>query len=578
MFEEEPATDQDDTTLPLFPPTILEVVNLTRSTLLDPIPNDEIKECGSILRALKRCPKSLLQLAYEQMHVVPYKDVRTCWRRLYTDAALWIALGVLESVELGEDVSGEEKDEEGDWVTRVVKSLDMALILTGGPRREELIELIFSALEGVIEKEEGGKEVQEKEQDGSDYTLTQRPAKRQKLELPAPRHDGGQEDVLPTPAEDATYRREDNKEDPIPAMNSQKKNPKPVKLATKPWKLKPPSSKPTLPSAFPTILPPEQQPALRHPIPRIPSSVLTLQKFESKLSTPTTQTPTIITSAIDFWPALNSPTRSWSHPSYLLSRTLNGRRLVPIELGRTYTDSDWGQKILSFGDFIYSYMFSSLPTSPNHSTRNEENTQPKQTAYLAQHDLFTHLPSLRADISIPDYCYVSLPTPPWVPENISSLSTPVPPKLETPLLNAWFGPAGTISPLHTDPYHNILAQVVGYKYVRLYAPGQTRYMYPRGKDERGVDMGNTSSVDLDEVGSVFGEVGIWGVDGWSGEQGRVRAVEEKRRKLHERFPGFVEAEYVECVLGPGDCLYIPVGWWHYVRSLTPSFSVSFWFN
>lgn len=34
----------------------------------------------------------------------------------------------------------------------------------------------------------------------------------------------------------------------------------------------------------------------------------------------------------------------------------------------------------------------------------------------------------------------------------------------------------------------------------------------------------------------------------------------------------------DCVLEPGQMLFIPPGWWHYVRSTTVSFSVSFWWR
>ena len=72
-------------------------------------------------------------------------------------------------------------------------------------------------------------------------------------------------------------------------------------------------------------------------------------------------------------------------------------------------------------------------------------------------------------------------------------------------------------------------------------------------------MGNTSAADI-------GVLAGW--DGTGNEQ----------MEAHEKFPLWRDAEYVDCVLEEGECLYIPVGWWHYVRSLSVSFSVSFWFN
>jgi hypothetical protein len=44
------------------------------------------------------------------------------------------------------------------------------------------------------------------------------------------------------------------------------------------------------------------------------------------------------------------------------------------------------------------------------------------------------------------------------------------------------------------------------------------------------------------------------------------------------FPLFGSAPYTECILRPGEMLYIPPGCWHYVRSLSTSFSVSFWWD
>lgn len=46
----------------------------------------------------------------------------------------------------------------------------------------------------------------------------------------------------------------------------------------------------------------------------------------------------------------------------------------------------------------------------------------------------------------------------------------------------------------------------------------------------------------------------------------------------KEFPKVLDLEFMDCILDEGEMLYIPPKWWHYVRSLTISFSVSFWWS
>ncbi|KAJ3025630.1 Lysine-specific demethylase 8, partial [Rhizophlyctis rosea] len=142
-------------------------------------------------------------------------------------------------------------------------------------------------------------------------------------------------------------------------------------------------------------------------------------------------------------------TNPWTNTSYL--RTLAGSdRTVPIELGRSYTDSSWSQKLMTFGEFIDQFL------SPSSSSSSEEREGGKEIGYLAQHDLFSQIPQLRNDIVTPDYCYVDLPDS----EN------------EEVVTNAW---------------------VVGAKYFRLYSPEETPRLYPFEESM----MENTSQVDVE---------------------------------------------------------------------------------
>jgi len=44
------------------------------------------------------------------------------------------------------------------------------------------------------------------------------------------------------------------------------------------------------------------------------------------------------------------------------------------------------------------------------------------------------------------------------------------------------------------------------------------------------------------------------------------------------YPNFRDAVCWEGTLKAGDTLYIPEKWWHFIKSLSVSFSVSFWWQ
>jgi len=250
--------------------------------------------------------------------------------------------------------------------------------------------------------------------------------------------------------------------------------------------------------------------------------------------------PCVLSGCIDDWPALEKGgERAWSNLEYILK--VSGHRTVPIETGRTYLSDNSGTSLLTIAEFIHQYIL--------------DDESATKDGYLAQHQLFDQIPVLKQDIYIPDYCAM------LTPEDEEQTG-----RCDDIITNAWLGPCGTISPLHHDPYHNLLAQVVGYKYIRLYHPNESSKLYPRvGR------MSNNSFVDLTNVDEAA-------------------------------FPLFKEASYSECVIGPGDMLFIPRWHWHFVESITKhsamewlhnsckmaecevdenvefSFSVSFWWG
>jgi ribosomal protein L16 Arg81 hydroxylase len=100
----------------------------------------------------------------------------------------------------------------------------------------------------------------------------------------------------------------------------------------------------------------------------------------------------------------------------------------------------------------------------------------------------------------------------------------------------WFGPAGTKTPFHHDLTNNFMAQVIGRKLIRLVPMADTPHMYNLLHCYSQVDG---SAIDM------------------------------------TRFPALQQANVIECTIGPGDLLFLPIGWWHYVEGLEASVTMTY---
>ena len=142
---------------------------------------------------------------------------------------------------------------------------------------------------------------------------------------------------------------------------------------------------------FDVHLLPEQLPPLTRPMPTLPPP--SLLQFRSRYLQPLL--PVVLQSLADHWPA----TTRWRDLAYLEAAA--GTRTVPVELGDHYLAQNWRQQLMPISQFIEEHMAPAAPSTGPTSCPLPHTEKAK--GYVAQHDLFSQVKKLRADIIVPDY-------------------------------------------------------------------------------------------------------------------------------------------------------------------------------
>ncbi|KAK2626863.1 hypothetical protein QTJ16_004038 [Diplocarpon rosae] len=128
--------------------------------------------------------------------------------------------------------------------------------------------------------------------------------------------------------------------------------------------------------------------------------------------------------------------------------------------------------------------------------------------------------------------------------------------------NIWMGIPPTYTPLHKDPNPNLFVQLTSRKRVRLFRKDVGDAIFSNIKERTG-HVGLSDVIRghemMEGLESEYTKEAVWGED----ITGRIS-----------------EGEGLETVVGPGDALFIPKGWWHSFMSLgnDVTASVNWWFR
>lgn len=152
-----------------------------------------------------------------------------------------------------------------------------------------------------------------------------------------------------------------------------------------------------------------------------------------------------------------------------------------------------------------------------------ENQNPDVKYYIIRDAISKNYPELKSDFENPRWTDVG---------NCSS--------------SLWVGEAGNTTPLHFDTAENFLVQIYGRKQLRIFSPEDNHLLYVHNLYTKG-----------------------------RMHFSQIRDLDADNRK---QFPRLEKACLYQGIIGPGDAIYIPPGWWHEVKTLDFGISVNFFFE
>jgi hypothetical protein len=103
----------------------------------------------------------------------------------------------------------------------------------------------------------------------------------------------------------------------------------------------------------------------------------------------------------------------------------------------------------------------------------------------------------------------------------------------------WIGPAGTVTSLHHDLTNNLIAQVVGRKRLKIVAAA--------------------------DVGKIYNHHHVFS---------EIADLESPGLDL-ARYPLLRDLRIYDITLSPGEAVFMPIGWWHQVRALDFSITITY---